>query len=98
MDEFEHLTDLEVLNRLRLEYLQALQTQDFSRIKNVVEPRFWARFARHYEQFGKGWKSIASGNTPTFVVLNPSRQHEMDLDWMDQVLKGQIEILHWGDH
>jgi hypothetical protein len=87
MGEMENVSDMELLYRLRMEYLQALQLEDFNRIDTIITPQFWERFKGYYEEYKKSWK-----NPGLLHMVNPSHEKRMDLDWMDHVLRGELEI------
>ena len=92
MGDAETLSDTEVLYRLRMEYLQALQLADFKHIDTVIAPQFWQRFGKHYEEYKKAWKHSRVLRAPVLLMLNPSHEKKMESDWMDQVLRGEIEM------
>lgn len=91
MDEFDSLSDGELLFRLRLEYTSALKLGDFEEINSVILPGFWDRFGRYYSDFERSWKGVPRG-TPVHLVLNPTDDKTLQIDWMDQVLQGRIEL------
>lgn len=91
MGDFDSLSDGELLYRLRLEYANALKLGDFEEISSVILPGFWERFGRHYEEFEKSWKAVPFG-TPVHLVLDPTDDKTLQIDWMDHVLQGRIEI------
>lgn len=92
MEEQDPTTDMDILNKLRGEYLEALQLGDDSRINDVIAPEFWERFGGYYQEFARGWKDLSLAQSPVQVVLDPRKQRDMDHHWMDQVLRGNIEI------
>jgi hypothetical protein len=91
MEEFDGLSDSQLLFRLRLEYATALKLGDFEEINGVILPGFWDRFGGHYEEFESNWKAVPFG-TPVHLVLDPADDKTLRIDWMDQVLQGRIEI------
>jgi hypothetical protein len=91
MDEFNSLSDGELLYRLRLEYTNALKLGDFEEINGVILPGFWDRFGRYYEEFENSWKAAPLG-TPVHLFLDPADDKTLQIDWMDQVLQGRIEL------
>lgn len=91
MDEFDALSDGELLFRLRLEYANALKLGDFEEINKVIMPGFWDRFGRYYREFEKSWKEAPRG-TPVHLTLNQGDEKTLQIDWMDQVLQGRIEL------
>ena len=93
MDVPEKVSDAEVLIRLRLEYLQALQTEDYGRINTVIVPQFLKIFGSHYDSYARDWKNVSLLRLPVQVVIDPSQQLSQQLDWADQVLKGKIDLV-----
>lgn len=91
MDEFDSLSDREFLNRLRLEYANALKLGNLEEINTVIIPGFWDRFGRYYEEFERSWKTVPLG-TPIHLVLDPADEKTLKIDWMDQVLQGRIDL------
>jgi len=91
MDEFDSLSDRELLFKLRLEYANALKLGDFEEINSIIIPGFWERFGRHYEAFEKSWKAVPFG-TPVHLALDPADEKTLRIDWMDHVLQGHIEL------
>jgi hypothetical protein len=91
MDEFDGLSDGELLYRLRLEYATALKLGDFEEINSVILPGFWDRFGRYYPEFERSWKAAPRG-TPVHLVLGPTDDKTLEIDWMDQVLQGHIDL------
>ena len=59
MDAPEQESDLEVLMRLRMEYLKALQTEDYGRINTVIVPQFLKVFGRYYDSYARDWKNLS---------------------------------------
>jgi hypothetical protein len=92
MDDYSSLGDGELLMRLRSEYLQALQLNDFVHISGIIEPRFRERFGKYYEQYTRSWRGITSGEARVQVVMDPGQWKRMERDWMDRVLRGEIEL------
>jgi hypothetical protein len=93
MEDNESLSDVEYLYKLRIDYLQAVQLEDYSRINSVIVPRFWERFAKYYEEYVKTWKHLSLSRLPIQVVIDPGQQREKQLDWIEHVLKGQIDLV-----
>jgi hypothetical protein len=92
MGEVDNLSDTELLYRLRMEYLQALHLEDFSHIHKVIAPQFWQRFSKYYEEYKKTWKNTRVPSSPVLLMLDPSQEKRMESQWMDHVLRGEIEI------
>ena len=93
MDAPEQASDAEVLMRLRVEYLQALQTEDYRRINTVIVPRFLKLFGSHYDSYARDWKNVSLLRLPVRVVIDPGQQLSQQLDWAEQVLKGKIDLV-----
>jgi hypothetical protein len=93
MDTTENLSDAEFLAKLRIDYLQSLHLQDFAHINSVILPQFWARFSKYYEEYATSWKHLSLSRLPIRVLIDPKEQREMELDWTEQVLKGQINLI-----
>jgi len=93
MDSSEQMSDMEMLLRLRMDYLQALQRDDYGRINTVIVPQFLEHFGKYYDAYARDWKSLSLSRLPIQVVIDPGRQEAQQLDWADQVLKGQIELV-----
>jgi len=93
MDVRENVSDAEVLMRLRVEYLQALQSEDYGRINTVIVPRFLKIFGSHYDSYAQDWKNVSLLRLPVRVVIDPAQQLSQQLDWADQVLKGKIDLV-----
>jgi len=93
MDVPEKVSDAEVLIRLRLEYLQALQTEDYGRINTVIVPQFLKIFGSHYDRYARDWKNVSLLRLPVQVAIDPAQQLSQQLDWADQVLKGKIDLV-----
>lgn len=91
MGDFDGLSDSELLFRLRLEYANALKLGDLEEISGVILPGFWERFGGYYEAFQRSWKAVPHG-TPVHVLLDPTDEKTLQIDWMDQVLQGRIEL------
>ena len=88
----DSLSDTELLYRLRMEYLQALQLEDFVHIDTVIAPQFWQRFHKYYEEYKGTWKNSKILSAPVILVLNPAHEKRMESEWMDRVLRGEIEL------
>jgi hypothetical protein len=93
MDELANLSDAEYLYKLRVDYIQALQLEDYSRIERTIVPEFWERFNKYYEEFAKTWKEVSLMHLPIQVVIDPAKERQTELDWAEHVLKGQIDIV-----
>jgi hypothetical protein len=93
MENNEGSSDLEFLYKLRIEYLQAIQLEDYVRINSVIVPQFLERFGKHYDEYGKGWKHLSLSRLPIQVVIDPGQQKEKELDWAENVLRGQIDLV-----
>ncbi len=93
MDAPEQTSDADVLFRLRMEYVRAQQTEDYGRINTVIVPQFLKHFGKYYDAYSRSWKSLSVSRLPIQVVIDPRRQQDQQLDWADQVLKGQIDIV-----
>jgi len=91
MDGIEKLSDPELLYKLRMDYLRALQTEDYTLINNVIIPQFWERFSKYYGEYERSWKNSSVSRLPISVVIDPMQNRQAELDWMEQVLKGQLE-------
>ena len=91
-EEHEHLlADDEVLRKLSEEYEEALLAEDRMRIENSIAPRFWQRFGRYFEAYGVEWRD-PHPTTPVTRHLNDSSLGEVQMEWMAQVLRGEIEL------
>ena len=93
MEGSNEMTDAEFLYRMRIEYLQAVQVEDYGRISGVIVPQFWDRFSKYYEEYARSWKNLASSRLPIQVIIDPGREREKELDWAEHVLKGQIDLI-----
>jgi hypothetical protein len=92
MDAPEQVPDAELLYVLRMDYAQALQQEDYGRINRVIVPRFLERFGKYYEEYARDWKSLSLSRLPVRVVIDPRQREEMQIEWADRVLKGQIDL------
>jgi hypothetical protein len=92
MDAPEQVADAELLYTLRKDYVLALQQEDYGRINRFIVPRFLERFGKYYEEYARDWKSRSLYHLPVRVVIDPRQREEMQIEWADQVLKGQIEL------
>ena len=90
--EDSELTDDELLGRLSAEYEKALLAHDRTRIKEPIAPRFWARFASFFNEYEVEWKSSDSLVEANRYMLDERYLGKVQMEWMDQVLKGEIEI------
>ena len=91
MDDSKDLSDQDLLNKLRLDYLQALEAEDYRLINDVIIPRFWGRFGKYYGEYERSWKSPSVSRLPVSVVIDPRQSKEAELMWAEHVLKGRIE-------
>jgi hypothetical protein len=91
-EEHEHeMSDQELLARLSDEYEQALLEDDRMRIENQIAPRFWQRFGRYFHAYAVAWKD-PHPTTPVTRHLSDSALGEVEMEWMDQVLRGEIDL------
>jgi len=88
----ERTPDAELLLALRLDFVQALQQEDFGRINRVILPLFLERFRKHYKVYARDWRSISLTRTPIRVVIDPRQQEELEVEWAERVLKGEIDL------
>jgi hypothetical protein len=93
MEGSETTSDAAYLYRLRIDYTQAVQLEDYGRIYRVIVPQFWERFGKYYEQYAQSWKDLSLSRLPVQVVIDPGKAREREIDWAEQVLKGQIELI-----
>jgi hypothetical protein len=93
MEGSSDISDTEFLYKMRMEYLQAVQVEDYARISGVIVPQFWNRFSKHYEEYARSWKSLAFSRQPIQVIIDPGTEREKELDWAEHVLKGQIDLI-----
>jgi hypothetical protein len=93
MENSKDLSDAEYLYKLRIEYLQAIQLEDYLRISSVIVPQFWERFGKYYEKYAGSWKSLSLSRLPVQVIIDPGKEREKELDWAEHVLKGQIDLI-----
>jgi hypothetical protein len=91
MDGHPELSDPEFLYKLRLDYLRAMQTGDYTLINSVIIPQFRERFSKYYGEYEKSWKNPSVSRLPISVVIDPMQNRQAELDWMELVLKGQLE-------
>ncbi len=91
-EEHEHtMTDEELLQRLTDEYEEAAVAGDNMRIENSIAPRFWKRFGRYYGAYAAEWQN-PHPTTPVTRHMDDSRMGEVQTEWMEQVLRGDIEL------
>jgi hypothetical protein len=93
MDAPEHVEEAELLKRLRIDYLQALELEDYTRINYIIVPRFWERFAKYYGEYEKSWKDLPVSRLHVRLMIDPKEKRWAELGWIDQVLKGQIDLI-----
>ena len=91
MDGPEQLSDRELLEKLRLDYFNAMHAEDYVRINNVIAPQFWGRFGRYYGEYERSWRNPFVSRLPVSVVIDPGQNKQAQIDWMEQVLTGQID-------
>jgi hypothetical protein len=92
MDATEHIEEAELLRRFRIDYLQALELQDYVRINTVIVPRFWEHFAKYYHEYEKNWKDLSVSHLPVHLTIDPKEKRRAELGWIEQVLRGQIDL------
>lgn len=91
-EEHEHaMTDEELLRKLSDEYEEALSTDDKMRIENRIAPRFWQRFSHYFHTYAFEWKD-PHPTTPVTRHLDGAALGEVEMEWMEQVLRGEIEL------
>ena len=91
-EEHEHaMPDEELLQRLSDEYQEAVVADDRMRIENQIAPRFWQRFGRYFHAYAAEWKD-PHPTTPVTRHLSESALGEVEMEWMEQVLRGEIEL------
>jgi hypothetical protein len=91
-EEHEHaMSDDEFLQKLSDEYQEALLAEDRMRIENNIAPRFWQRFGRYFHAYSVEWKD-PHPTTPVTRHLSESALGEVEMEWMEQVLRGDIEL------
>jgi hypothetical protein len=88
----ENPSDGEYLQKLRIEYLHAIQLEDYGRINGVIVPQFLERFGRHYEEYAREWKDLSLSRLPVQVIIDPGQQTEKRIAWAEHVLTGQIDL------
>lgn len=90
----EDRSDDELLTLLREEYKVALLKGHRDRINNDIAPRFWARFANRFIAYKVLWddpeRDVHPDHEPRYL-LDASYLGKVQADWMDRVLKGDIE-------
>ncbi len=86
------LTNDELIGRLADEYEKARRAGDRDRIENDIAPRFWARFAPYYNQYRSEWKSPDPLLEADRYMLDERYLGKVQTEWMDQVLRGEIEV------
>ena len=90
----EQRPDNQLLTLLSEEYQTALMRHDRDRIDNEIAPRFWARFANRFNAYKVMWDDPEREAHPDHearYLLDDSYLGKMQADWMDGVLKGDIE-------
>ena len=91
LDDSE-LTNDDLIERLGTEYEEALRTKDETRIEEEIAPRFWARFGPYFNEYDVEWKSPDPLTEADRYLLDESQLGKVQMDWMIQVLKGEIAI------
>jgi hypothetical protein len=86
------LTNDELIGRLGAEYEEALRSRDETSIEEEIAPRFWARFGSYFNEYDLEWKSPDPLAEADRYLLDERQLGKVQMDWMDQVLKGEIEI------
>lgn len=86
------LTNDDLIGRLGAEYDDALRARDETRIEEEIAPRFWARFGPFFNQYDIEWKSPNSQSEADRYLLDERFLGKVQVEWMDQVLRGEIEI------
>ena len=86
------LTNDELIGRLGEEYERALLDGDHERIENDISPRFWGRFATYFNQYRVEWKNPDPQGEVDEYSLDERSLGRVQAEWMDQVLRGEIEI------
>ena len=93
MDAPEHIEEAELLKKFRIDYLQALALGDHMRIDTIIVPRFWEHFAKYYQEYEKSWKDLSVSRLPVRLMIDPKEKRRAELGWIDQVLRGQIDLI-----
>lgn len=92
----EGMTNDELITELSQEYETALVNEDYEMIEDDIAPRFWARFAPYYNEYRTLWVNPEQKEHPDNVadryMLQERNMGKVQMDWMDQVLRGEIEI------
>ncbi len=86
------LSNDELIGRLGDEYEKALRAGDRTRIEDDIAPRFWGRFAAYFNQYRMEWKSPDQRMEADTYMLDEHYLGKVQMDWMDQVLRGEIDI------
>ena len=90
-EEHEHtMPEEELLQRLSDEYNEAFASGDNMRIENDIAPRFWQRFGRYFHAYAAEWRD-PHPTTPVTRHLADSALGEVEMEWMEQVLRDDIE-------
>ncbi len=91
----EERSDDDLVLVLSEEYKVALMHRDRDRIDNNIAPRFWARFAKYYNAYSVLWedpeRDVHPDHEPGYI-LDVSCLGKVQADWMDRVLRGEIEL------
>ena len=92
VNEPEKLSDTELLYMLRMDYFEAIRSEDYYRIQATIVPTFRKRFAKYYNEYEKSWKNTSVPRLPVRVALNPTERQRAEIGWIERVLKGQIDL------
>ncbi len=91
-EDHEH-TDDELITKLSEEYEIALNDGDRERIDDDIAPRFWARFGSFFNQYRTMWAHASEpDDEKDRYMLSEPFLGKMQMEWMDQVLRGEIEL------
>lgn len=86
------LTNDELIGRLGDAYERALRAGDRDRIENEIAPRFWGRFGPYFNQYRVEWKNPDPMIEADRYMLDERYLGKVQMEWMDQVLRGEIDI------
>lgn len=93
MEAPEHLSEADLLQKFRVDYLLALQLEDYIQINDIIVPRFWEHFGKYYREYEKSWKDLSVSRLPIHVMIDPTSMRRAELVWVEQVLKGRIDLI-----
>ncbi len=88
----EQLSDAELLQKFRVEYVQALELEDYLLINNTIVPKFWDHFAKYYHEYEASWKDLSISRLPIRIMIDPMEKRQAEIRWVEQVLKGRIDL------